>query len=409
MVITPGGTMSTATLLYLFGIQNVECHSTEYVPGKIIFHAEIMQNSTSCPKCGGNKTYFRGKKCRKLRMVPWGKMQCFLHLTLHRIACHDCGKCSWPVLDFVHGKQRMVHAFVEYVLCLITIGTILGVARFLGVGWDLIKNIHKGHLKKKYKEIPFSELEFLSIDEFSIRKGHNYMTIFVDIRTGRIIHAVEGRSKGDIIPFLNDLAAKAKNLKAIAMDMSGPYASAVQSILPKVDIVFDHFHVSALINKALDEIRRQQQNQLENSPKRVIKGKRFLLLCNYSSLDKSAQEGLQALLDVNAPLLIAHTLKEQFHMFWDQPTVEKASGFLLRWLWDVFESGLEPLIKVGRTLLGNSKGLINYFKHKISNGKIEGINNKIKTMSRQAYGFRDMEYFKLRLLHLHEQKHSLTG
>lgn len=401
--------MSTATLLYLFGIQNVECHSMEYSGGKIIFRAECSQNNPSCPRCGGSNICFRGQKCRKLRMVPWGKMPCFLYLTLHRISCHDCGKCSWPVLDFVQGKQRMVRAFVEYVLCLIAIGTILGVARFLGVGWDLVKNIHKDHLNRKYQEIPFDELEFLSIDEFSIRKGHNYMTIFVDIRTGRILHAVEGRSKHDVTPFLRELAAKAKNLKAIAMDMSGPFASAVAEILPKVDIVFDHFHVDALINKALDEIRRQQQNSFDQTQRKVVKGKRFLLLRNYNALDKSAQEGLQALLDINAPLLIAHTLKEQFRLFWEQPTQERASSFLLRWLWDVFESGLEPLVKVGRTLLGHAKGLVNYFKHRISNGKIEGINNKIKTMSRQAYGFRDIEYFKLRLLHLHEQKHSLTG
>lgn len=401
--------MSTATLLYLFGIENVECHSTEYVAGKIIFHAAALQSNASCPRCKGNNIYFRGQKCRKLRMVPWGKMQCFLHLTLHRIACHDCGKCSWPILNFVHGKQRMVRAFVEYVLCLIAISTILGVARFLGVGWDLIKNIHKEHLKRKYQDISFEELEFLSIDEFSIRKGHNYMTIFVDIRTGRIIHAVEGRSERDIAFFLRELAQKAKNLKAVAMDMSGSFSSAVRSILPNIDIVFDHFHVDALINKALDEIRREQQNSLENTSKKVLKGKRFLLLKNYDSLDKSAKEGLQALLDVNAPLLIGHTLKEQFRMFWVQPTLEKASSFLVRWLWDVFESGLDPLIKVGRTLLKHAEGLVNYFKHRISNGKIEGINNKIKTMSRQAYGFRDMEYFKLRLLHLHEQKHSLTG
>ena len=401
--------MSTAALLYLFGIRNVECYSIEPSNGKLIFHAEVSRSNPCCPKCGGNNVCFRGQKLRKFRMVPWGKMASFLYLNMSRICCFDCSRCSWPALDFVQGKQRMVLAFVHYVLDLIALGTILGVARFLGVGWDLVKNIHKEHLKKKYQEIPFSELEFLSIDEFSIRKGHNYMTIFVDIRTGRIIHAVEGRSKGNVIPFLKVLAAKAKNLKAVAMDMSGPYASAFKSILPKVDIVFDHFHVDALINKALDEIRRQQQNQLENSSKKVIKGKRFLLLRNYNSLDKSAKEGLQALLDINAPLLIAHTLKEQFRMFWEQPTVEKASSFLLRWLWDVYESGLEPLINVGRTLLGHAEGLINYFKHRISNGKIEGINNKIKTMSRQAYGFRDMEYFKLRLLHLHEQKHSLTG
>ncbi len=401
--------MFTAIPFYLFGIQNVECQSVEYGNNKIIFHAEVSKHHRYCPVCHGKNVCFRDKKMRKLRMVPWGKIQCFLYLTLSRISCHDCKKCTWPTLDFVQGKQRMVRAFVQYALSLITIGTILGVARFLGVGWDLIKNIHKEHLKNKYQIVDFENLIFLSIDEFSIRKGHNYMTIFVDIRTGQIIQAVEGRSKGDILPFLKELAIKAKNLKAIAMDMSGSFESAVRSALPNVDIVFDHFHVNALINKALDEIRRQQQNKLEHTSKKVIKGKRFLLLKNYNSLDKSARDGLQALLDVNAPLLMAHTLKEQFRMFWEQPTLEKASSFLIRWLWDVYESGLEPLIKVGKTLLAHAEGLVNYFRHRISNGKIEGINNKIKTMSRQAYGFRDMEYFKLRLLHLHEQKHSLTG
>ncbi len=353
--------MFTAIPFYLFGIENVECQSVEYGNEKIVFHVKTSKNSPCCPLCHGKNVYYRGQKMRKLRMVPWGKIQCFLYLTLSRISCHDCNKSMWPALDFVQGKQRMVRAFVQYVLSLIAIGTILGVARFLGVGWDLVKNIHKEHLKNKYQNIDFENLVFLSIDEFTIRKGHNYMTIFVDIRTGQIIHAIEGRSKGNIIPFLKELAAKAKNLKAIAMDMSGSFESAVRLVLPNVDIVFDHFHVNALINKALDEIRRQQQNTLEKTPRRAIKGKRFLLLKNYDSLDESAKDGLQALLDVNAPLLIAHTLKEQFRMFWEQPTVEKASSFFVRWLWDVYESGLEPMIKVGKTLLNHAEGLVNYF------------------------------------------------
>jgi transposase len=191
--------------------------------------------------------------------------------------------------------------------------------------------------------------------------------------------------------------------------MSGAYSSAVKKALPLVDIVFDHFHVDALINKALDEIRRQQQAQLQGTSRKVLKGARFLLLRNYANLAESGKDSLQALLDVNKPLLIAHTLKEQFRLFWSQPTVQEASRFLLYWLMDVFESGLEPMIKIGKTLLRHAEGLVNYFKHRISNGKTEGINNKIKTMSRQAYGFRDMEYFKLRLLHLHEQRYSLAG
>lgn len=396
-------------LLYTLGIKNVECHSIKCYQQEIIFEATLPKKHHYCSSCGSCKVHFRGKRRRKFRMVPWGRKPCFLDLRMHRVFCQDCQKRTCPPLDFAKGKERMTQAFVCYVLDLLKLGTVLGVAKLLGVGWDLVKTIHKKHLQKNYQSIPWEQLEYLSVDEFSIRKGHRYMTIFVDIKTGRIIHAIEGRDRSAILPFLKELAKHASHLKAIAMDMSGPYTSAVSEVLPHVDIVFDHFHVNALVNRALDDIRRQQQQNLNNQAKRVIKGKRFLLLKNYHDLDPSAQEGLQALLDANAPLLIAHTLKEQFRLFWVQTTQKKASDVLMRWIREVYESGLGSLIKVAKTLLRHARGLVNYFKHRISNGKIEGINNKIKTISRQAYGFRDIEYFKLRLLHLHEQTYTLTG
>ncbi len=107
---------------------------------------------------------------------------------------------------------------------------------------------------------------------------------------------------------------------------------------------------------------------------------------------------------MNEPLYLAHALKEQFQLFWRKKTVEEAEHFLIHWGLDVLATGLKPLKRVVKTLSHYRKGLLNYFKHWITNAGAEGINNKIKTMKRQAYGFRDMEYFKLRLYHLHESK-----
>jgi transposase len=287
--------------------------------------------------------------------------------------------------------------------------TVLGVARVLGVGWDLVKDIHKEHLKSRYKAPPLKALKYLGIDEFSIRKGHSYMSIFVDLQSGRILHAVEGKAGKDIVPFLKVLRRKAPHLEAIAMDMSTAFSSAVEQYLPGVAIVFDRYHVSALMNKGIEDLRREQQSELDKEGKKVLQGTRFLLLKNYETLDQEKQTRLDQLLHVNAPLLTMHTMKEQFREFWEKDSIDEAIPFLNAWCTDAEKSGLKELKRIANTLMHQSHGLLNYYFHRISCGIVEGINNKIKTMKRQAYGFRDMTYFKLRLYHLHHQGYSLTG
>ena len=192
--------------------------------------------------------------------------------------------------------------------------------------------------------------------------------------------------------------------------MSASYIPAAREYLPKVDIVFDRFHVMALMNRAVDDVRREQCNQLEGEKKQVLKGTRFLLLRNYASLSKEQTDQVNTLFSVNIPLFQAHALKEQLRLFWEMSSMSEAGSFLLHWIDGVRCTGLKPLIKVANTLENYFSELINYYKHgKISNGKAEGINNKIKTLKRQSYGFRDMEYFKLRLYHLHAQKYALCG
>lgn len=173
-------------------------------------------------------------------------------------------------------------------------------------------------------------------------------------------------------------------------------------------MVFDRFHVVALLNKAIDEIRRDQQAKCNAVGLQAIKGMRFLLLRNYEKLDIKKQRSLECLLEVNKPIALAHAMKEQIRLFWTKQTAKEGAGFLAWWIIDAVESRINELQKAGRTLLMHWEGLVNYFKHPITNGKTEGINNKIKTMKRQAYGFRDVKYFKLRLYNLHKVRYSFA-
>ena len=402
--------MSTSLLYHAFGLQGVKYNFTKYKRGTVIFHGEVTSSLECCPVCGSWKTVRRkGSKVRMLRMIPIGSRQTFLVLKIWRIRCEDCGSLRWPKLPFVKGKRRYTKRFARFSIDLLHWMTISGTAKVLAVGWDMIKDLHKEYLQRKYKVPPLKNLKYIGIDEFSIRKGHSYMSIFVDLETGRILHAVEGKRGKDIEPFLKVLKRRAPELKAIAMDMSTGFISAVEEHLPFTPIVFDRYHVSALMNKAIEEVRREQQARLDAEGSQILKGTRFLLLKNYEKLDEEKKDRLQQLLDVNTPLFTMHTMKEQLRDFWEKDSIEEAISFLDVWCTDAENSGIKQLKRVATTLMHHSHGLLNYYAFRISSGLVEGINNKIKTLKRQAYGFRDMVYFKLRLYHLHSQAYSLTG
>ncbi len=401
--------MSTSILYHTNGINDVQYKATRYEKGAIIFEAEMKRGCHLWPKCRNLHSHVKERKKRRFRMVPFGNKPCFLSLLMYRLKCFRCEHRWWPKLSFMSGKKRMTRSLIRHIIDLMSFGTIKDVASLLGIGWDTVKNIHKEVLKKAYKSINYKALRYIGVDEFSIRKGHEYMTIFTNLETGQIIHAIEGRDKEVVLPFLKKVGRKAINLQAVAMDMSKSYISAVKETLPEKDIVFDHFHVTALINRAIDKLRREEQRKCNELGLKTIKGIRFLLLRNYETLEFEKKSSLERLFDANKPLATIHEMKEQFRLFWSKENKKEGARFLGWWIIDAMESNIKELANLSRSLLNHWEGLLTYFEHRISNGMTEGINNKIKTLKRQAYGFRDMEYFKLRLHHLHMQKASLTG
>ena len=201
-------------------------------------------------------------------------------------------------------------------------------------------------------------------------------------------------------------------MKAVAIDMSPAYIAAVQENRPGAVIVFDHFHVIKLFNDKLSNLRRDLQREAAGPlDKKVLKGTRWLLLKNPENLDpqRGERERLDEALRLNKPLATAYYMKEDLRQLWSQPEKATAERVLNDWIARAEASGIRMLKDFAKTLAAHRSGILAYYDHPISTGPLEGTNTKIKLLQRQAYGFRDMDFFKLKIMALHESRIALAG
>lgn len=396
-------------ILFQAKITILDCIETIENAALVIFHAHIKEHELRCSCCGSKDVRQEASKKRRFRGCNLAEKKTYLQLTTYKLYCRKCKKKAWMKLSFTVGKLPMTKTFVNYIISLCRISTLLHVAGLLSLEWKTVKNIHKAYLKKRPKQFSYKKLQYISIDEIAIRKGHTYMTIITDLSTGQIIHAVKGRKEETLAPFFKQLAKKAKQLRGIAMDMSKGYIALAKQYLPKVAIVFDHFHVTKVLTTMVDEVRKKEWKKYQMEGWSIGKGERFLFLRNREDLSPLQGRGLDYLLEMNRSLMIAYVIKEQFRCFWNCRTREEGARFLISWIVDANWCGVEEVSKAAQTILKHSYGLLNYFDHRVSNGKAEGINNKIKTMKRQSYGCRDEEYFILKLYNLHTTRSALVG
>ncbi|MCM2372774.1 ISL3 family transposase [Rhodopirellula sp. ICT_H3.1] len=330
---------------------------------------------------------------------------------LPRVQCHDCGTTRQIKIDFADARRSYTKGWAKYALQLTRSMTIKDVADLLGVTWDVIKEIKKKDLQRRFANPSLKDVRRIAIDEICIGKGHRYVTLVMDLDSGAIIFVGEGKSADSLAPFWKRLGRRRHRIEAVAMDMSSAYILAVRGNLPKADIVFDRFHVVKLMNEKLTMLRRQLFQKATADEKSVLKGSRWLLLKNPENLreDRDEEAHLAAALQLNEPLAKAYYLKEELRTFWGHTFRWPAQLFLRSWCKRAIATGLEPLKTMAKTLLRLEEGLLNYFEHRISSGPMEGTNNKIKTVQRQSYGIRDREYFELTLYSLHQTKYALVG
>jgi transposase len=404
--------MSTSLLYHGFGLVGYTYVRTAYEEGKVIFTVKHKRDKLHCPECGSRDLVLRGCSSRRFRMVPIGSKVIFLDLDVQRVACKRCDAIRQVDLGFADSRFSYTRAFERYVLDLSKHMTILDVARHLHVSWDTIKDIQKRYLMKKFSRPSLKDLRYLAIDEIAVKKGHRYLTVVLDLEGGAVVFAGDGKGAEALLPFWKRLNRSRAYIEAVAIDMSPAYMSAVMSHLPKAAVVFDHFHVVKLFNDKLSDLRRDLYHEAKDQlQKDVLKGTRWLLLKRPDHLDvkKGEKERLDEALRLNQPLSTAYYLKEELGEVWTQRDKIQAEKVLDEWIRKASSSGIAMLKTMAKTLLAYQSGILAYYDFPISTGPLEGTNNKIKTMKRQAYGFRDMEFFKLKIMALHETKYALVG
>jgi len=287
--------------------------------------------------------------------------------------------------------------------------TLSDVADLTMLGWDTVKAITKTQLKKEYGKPLLKGVRYLGIDEIHLGKKKSFYTIVIDLEDGRILWAKPGRGKAALRGFWRRLRLAKAKIRAVATDMSAAYWSAVLENLPKAALVFDKFHVIKLMNERLDDLRRQLVREAEGPLKLKIKGTRFLLLRNPENLKADQIPKLDRALRLNEPLLFGWYLKEELRELWSQPSRQRMAAFLKDWCQKADETAVGQLMKMAKTLRSHAAGILAYAEHPITSAKMEGINNKIKTLTKRSYGFHDEDYFVLKLLSLHHSRYKLLG
>ena len=404
--------MSTSLLYHAFGLKNYDYIRTEYSGGDILFHIKPRKRLLVCPECRSCEVIKYGHFERKIRTVPVGLKPVFLLIEVPRVRCLKCGAVRRIALNIADPRRWYTRSFERLVLTLSKAMTMLDVARLLGIGWDCVKDIVKRHLVRRFEKPQLSKLKYIAIDEISVRKGHKYMTVVMDLESGAVVFVGDGKKAESLKPFWKMLRRSRAKIQAVSMDMSPTYIGASLEHLPKVPIVFDHFHVVKLLNEGLTELRQWLYRNLKDIfQRKVLKGARWILLKRPENLsDKhNEKQRLQDALAINEPLQIAYYMKEDLRQIWSQPDKKTATTVLDDWIRTAQNTGIAILISMAKTLAAHRYGILNWYDHPISSGPLEGMNNKIKTLKRQAYGFRDMEFFKLKIMALHETKYALIG
>jgi transposase len=404
--------MSTSLLYHAFGIRGYHYTRTDYQDGQTIFTIHQEPETCRCSACGSPRVQSRGHVERRFRTVPIGRRATLVVLPIPRVECQDCGLVRQVKVPFADPRRSYTNAFERYALELSRRMTIRDVAKHLGVGWDMIKDIQKRDLSRRYAKPKLKHLRRIAIDEIAIAKGHRYLTVVLDLDSGAVVFVGDGKGADALKPFWKRLRPSRARIEAVAMDMSAAYRGAVATNLSEAKIVFDRFHVMKLFNEKLSDLRRALHREATDvMQKKVLKGTRWLLLKAAENLDeeKDERKKLEEALALNQSLATAYYLKEDLRQFWEQPGKKFGTLFLDGWIKRAAASGIKMLQQMAKTLAAHRSGLLAYYDVMITSGPMEGTNNKIKTMKRQAYGFRDKEFFKLKILAIHETTYELVG
>jgi len=362
----------------------------------VIIHLKKKGKTGICPICNKKRRKVIEIRKRKIRDFNILNEKCYILFDAYRISC-KCGYRSMEKLDFVLPNEMITKRFSEHIFQLCEKMTLKDAAKFAMVDWRTAKRIDKQILKEKFKDLNNINPTRIGVDEIAHEKGHKYLTIVRDIDKG-VIWVGDKRKEETMNQFFTELGKEKTKLITVAvMDMWDPFIKSVKENT-RAEIVFDKFHISKKINEALDNIRKKEFSKADFEERKRMKKKRFLILSRDKNLNNEKREELRTLLEINKNLQVAYILKEQILDIFDEKSKENALLRIEKWKENVINAQVEELRKVIKMMDTYFYGIENYFTHHVTNGASEGYNNKINIIKRRAYGFKDIEYFKLKIL-----------
>lgn len=392
--------MSTAIIRPFFNFRGVKILNFDVQDSGSLTMVELVPDQRFqpiCSKCLNKVNRIHSTEIRLIRDLNLAASQVVIKLHYRKLFCDRCG-IRVEHHDFVEPYRHITKRLEHYVFALCQLMPLTDVCRLTQLNWHQVKAIDKKGLTQRFSHRTFSGLKLLCIDELAVRKGHHYLTIVANHETGEVLYVAEDRNSDSLAQFFKTLAPELLlSIEAIAIDMWDPYIKAVSDHCPHAKIVFDQFHVIKAFNSIINEVRNSEYRQSADSSA-YLKNSKYLLLKNAHNLTPAELPRLKAILRRNKNLAAVYLLKDYLKRLWQYKYVKSAVNFLDYWCQLARESAIPELKKFVKMLLRHAYGIINHCRYPISTGRLEGINNKIKVMKRRAYGYHDLDYFKLKIM-----------
>jgi len=331
-----------------------------------------------------------------------GDTRVFLDLEVRRVDCVRCGKVKQETLDFLADNPFYTKRFAFYVGRRCRSSTIKDVAQELHLDWHTVKALEMQYMREQLRRTGTPGPKVVGIDEISIRKRHTYRIVVSDLVRGRPIwFGGKDRSEASMDEFFEWLGPrKSRGIRMAVMDMWKPFRTSTKAHAPQASILFDKFHVLRHLGEALDTVRKNEYARLSGKNRRFIKGQKYTLLSNRENLTLQGRRSLKVLLAANRRINTAYLLKESFGQLWDYTREGWARRFFENWRDSLKWQRLKPYEKFVRMIERHWDGIAAHCRteNKVALGFVEGLNNKIRVIQRRAYGFRDEEYLRLKIL-----------
>jgi len=353
--------------------------------------------------CGTCKTPGRVRdrlKRRTWKHVPLWGIPVFLLYAPARVDCRTCGKIRVEDIPFSEGKCRTTTAMQSFLVAWCKLLAWDVVARQFGVHWNTVAAAVRQAVAYGLAHRSLEGVTCIGIDELSRKKGHVYVTNVYDLKSKRLLWSGAGRSQETLTDFFKEHGKVLKDrVKGVCCDMWQPYIDMVKAHLPDATLVFDKFHITQHLLNAVDEIRRDEARELKKTNPELLKRTRYIWLKNPENLTDKQRSRLGHLEKLNLRCNRAYLLKESFREFWNYERKGWAKRFLKKWFWWATHSRLKPMRDFAWMLRRHEEGILNYFEMRISNGAVEGMNNKAKVVSHRCYGFRTADNYITALYH----------